>query len=128
MRNRRLRMSVTGRVAALTTPVVLAAVIHVALRGVYRVRMKELTLFQPPTRPWNTPNLSPFCTKLECYLRMVEIPYKTAAMQIGKAPKGKIPYIARADGTLVGDSQLIIEELERGMAAEGKPALDTGLS
>lgn len=90
--------------------------------------MKELTLFQPPTRPWSTPNLSPFCTKLECYLRMAEIPYKPAAMQIGKAPKGKIPYIARGDGTLVGDSQLIIEELERGLVAEGKPALDAGLS
>jgi glutathione S-transferase len=90
--------------------------------------MKELTLFQPPTRPWATPNLSPFCTKLECYLRMAEIPYKTAAMQLGKAPKGKIPYIARGDGTLVGDSQLIIEELERGLVAEGKPALDAGLT
>src|SRR3954469_19785882 len=90
--------------------------------------MKELTLFQPLTRPWRTPNLSPFCTKLECYLRMAEIPYKTAAMQLGKAPKGKIPYIARGDGTLVGDSQLIIEELERGLAGEGKPALDAGLA
>ncbi|HEU4729320.1 MAG TPA: glutathione S-transferase family protein [Kofleriaceae bacterium] len=90
--------------------------------------MKELTLYQPPGRPWNTPNLSPFCTKLECYLRMAEIPYKPAAMQIGKAPKGKIPYVARPDGTLVGDSQLIIEELERGLIAEGKPALDTGLA
>jgi glutathione S-transferase len=90
--------------------------------------MKELTLFQPPTRPWSTPNLSPFCIKLECYLRMAEIPYKAAPMQISKAPKGKIPYIARADGTLVGDSQLIIEELERGLVAEGKPALDAGLA
>jgi glutathione S-transferase len=90
--------------------------------------MKELTIFQPATRPWNTPNLSPFCIKLECYLRMAELPYKTAAMQLGKAPKGKIPYVARADGTLVGDSQLIIEELERGLVAEGKLALDTGLA
>ncbi|HEX8113571.1 MAG TPA: glutathione S-transferase family protein, partial [Kofleriaceae bacterium] len=90
--------------------------------------MNELTLYQPPTRPWNTPNLSPFCTKLECYLRMAEIPYKTAAMQIGKAPKGKIPYIVLPDGTRMGDSQLIIEHLERALAAEGKPALDGGLS
>ena len=90
--------------------------------------MKDLTLFQPPTRPWNTPNLSPFCTKLECYLRMAEIPYKTAAMQISKAPKGKIPYVALPDGSLMGDSQLIIEQLERGLTAEGKPPLDAGLS
>ena len=90
--------------------------------------MNELTLFQPPTRPWNTPNLSPFCTKLECYLRMAEIPYKTAAMQLGKAPKGKIPYVELSDGTRLGDSQLIIEHLERALTAEGKPALDDGLS
>jgi glutathione S-transferase len=90
--------------------------------------MNELTLYQPPTRPWNTPNLSPFCTKLECYLRMAEIPYKAAAMQIGKSPKGKIPYVVLPDGKAMGDSQLIIEHLERALAAEGKPALDDGLS
>lgn len=90
--------------------------------------MNDLTLFQPPTRPWNTPNLSPFCTKLECYLRMAEVPYRTAAMQIGKAPKGKIPYVALPDGQRMGDSQLIIEQLERGLVAEGKPPLDAGLS
>jgi glutathione S-transferase len=90
--------------------------------------MNELTLYQPPTRPWNTPNLSPFCTKLECYLRMAEIPYKAAAMQIGKSPKGKIPYVVLSDGTAMGDSQLIIEHLERALAAEGKPGLDDGLS
>jgi glutathione S-transferase len=90
--------------------------------------VKELTLFQPPTRPWHTPNLSPFCTKLECYLRMAEIPYRAAAMQIGKAPKGKIPYVELADGTRMGDSQLVIEHLEAGLRAEGKPALDDGLT
>lgn len=90
--------------------------------------MNELTLYQPPTRPWNTPNLSPFCTKLECYLRMAEIPHTVAAMKLGKAPKGKIPYIVMADGTAMGDSQLIIERLERALAAEGKPALDDGMS
>jgi glutathione S-transferase len=95
---------------------------------VYRGPVKELTLFQPPTRPWNIPNLSPFCAKLECYLRMTEIPYKTAAMKLGKAPKGKIPYVELADGTRIGDSQHIIEHLERALTAEGKPALDAGMS
>lgn len=90
--------------------------------------MQEITLYQTPTRPWKTPNLSPFCTKLECYLRIAEVPHKLAAMQLGKAPKGKIPYIAFGDGTRMGDSQLIIEHLERGLIAEGKPALDDGLA
>ena len=89
--------------------------------------MNEVTLHQPPTRPWGTPNLSPFCIKLETYLRMTEIPYKLAKFKRGDAPKGKVPYVA-LDGTFVGDSQLVIEELERRLASEGKPALDAGLS
>ena len=66
--------------------------------------------------------------KLECYLRMAEIPYKTAAMQVGKAPKGKIPYVDLPDGKRMGDSQLIIEELDRRLVSEGKQGLDTGMS
>lgn len=89
--------------------------------------MDEITLHQPPTRPWGSPNLSPFCTKLECYLRMAEIPYKPAAFGRGESPKGKMPYIKIAGSTL-GDSQLIIEELERRLAAEGKHPLDEGLA
>lgn len=93
----------------------------------YAARVNEITLHQPPTRPWGTPNLSPFCTKLECYLRMAEIPYKPASFGRGESPKGKMPYV-KVDGRVMGDSQLIIEELERRLAAEGKHALDEGLS
>jgi len=89
--------------------------------------MDAITLHQPPTRPWGTPSLSPFCTKLECYLRMAEIPYKPAAFGRGESPKGKMPYIKIA-GSILGDSQLIIEELERRLAAEGKHPLDEGLT
>jgi glutathione S-transferase len=48
-------------------------------------------------------------------------------MSRSQAPKGKVPYIL-IEGRLVGDSQLIIDELERRLAAEGKPGLDDGLS
>ncbi len=89
--------------------------------------MFELTLHQPPTRPWATGNLSPFCIKLETYLRIAEIPYQLGKFARGDAPKGKIPYV-RIDGKLLGDSQLVIEELERRLVAENKPALDGGLS
>jgi glutathione S-transferase len=90
--------------------------------------MNELVLYQPPTRPWGTPNMSPFCAKLECYLRMTEIPYRTASSGLMRgAPKGKIPWV-ELDGTLIGDSQLVIEELERRLAADGKRGLDAGLS
>ena len=89
--------------------------------------MTDLVLHQPPTRAWGTPNLSPFCVKLECYLRVAEVPYKLAPMSRSQAPKGKIPYV-QLDGRFVGDSQLIIEELERRLAAAGKQPLDAGLS
>ena len=88
--------------------------------------MQELVLHQPPTRPWGTPNLSPFCIKLELYLRIAEIPYKVSPMSRSQAPKGKIPYVL-LDGKLLGDSQIIIEELEKRLTAEGKPALDAGM-
>ena len=89
--------------------------------------MNEITLHQPPTRAWGTPNLSPFCIKLETYLRIAEVPYKLGKFSRGDAPKGKVPYI-RIDDRLMGDSQMIIEELERRLATEGRPALDAGLS
>jgi glutathione S-transferase len=87
----------------------------------------EIILHQPPRRSWGSPNASPFCTKLECYLRMAEIPYKPIKADFRKAPKGKIPFV-EIDGKYMGDSQLIIEELERRLAAEGKQPLDRGLS
>jgi glutathione S-transferase len=58
---------------------------------------------------------------------MAEIPYKPASFGRGESPKGKMPYV-KLDGRLIGDSQLIIEELERRLAAEGKHPLDEGLS
>jgi glutathione S-transferase len=86
--------------------------------------MEQITLHQPPGRSFGMPNLSPFCTKLETYLRMAEVPHKLAPMKLGQMPKGKIPYV-HMDGRYIGDSQLIIEQLERQL---GDKALDAGLS
>ena len=86
--------------------------------------MEEITLHQPPGRSWGMPNLSPFCTKLETYLRMADVPHKLAPMKLGQMPKGKIPYV-HMDGQFIGDSQLIIDELERRL---GDDALDVGLT
>jgi glutathione S-transferase len=86
--------------------------------------MDSITLYQPPGRPWGLPNLSPFCGKLETYLRMAEVPHTIAVGDMRKAPKGKIPYVA-IDGGLMGDSQLIIERCE---AQLGDRALDAGMT
>jgi glutathione S-transferase len=70
-----------------------------------------IILHQSPPA-WGVGNTSPFCLKLESYLRMVGLPYKARAADFRKAPKGKIPFIEE-DGQLLGDSQFIIEHLKR---------------
>jgi glutathione S-transferase len=60
------------------------------------------------------PNASPFCMKLETYLRMAGLPFELIndGMRLMKAPKGKLPYIDD-DGVLVSDTSFIIEHLKR---------------
>jgi glutathione S-transferase len=70
-----------------------------------------ITLFQfAPS--FGLRNASPFCLKLETYLRMAELPYTVETpMGLGKAPKGKMPYIQDGD-KIIGDSTLIIDYLK----------------
>jgi glutathione S-transferase len=58
------------------------------------------------------PNASPFCMKLETWLRMAGLPYQAVNDgNVMKAPKGKLPWIE--DGsTRLGDSSLVIEHLK----------------
>jgi glutathione S-transferase len=56
-------------------------------------------------------SVSPFCLKLETYLRMAAIPYEVVIGDLGKAPKGKLPYI-NDNGQEIADSNLIIEYLK----------------
>jgi glutathione S-transferase len=71
----------------------------------------SVTLYQFPTA-FGLPNVSPFCMKVETYLRMAGIPY---ALRYGmyqlRAPKKKLPYIDDG-GRIVADSHLIIDYLK----------------
>jgi glutathione S-transferase len=59
------------------------------------------------------PNASPFCMKLETYLRMAALPFEAVnSGDVFKAPKRKLPYIDD-DGSIVADSSFIIEHLKR---------------
>ena len=45
---------------------------------------------------WGVPDVSPFVTKIDCYLRMVGLPYELVKLEQGdltKTPKGKLPVI-----------------------------------
>ena len=70
-----------------------------------------ITLYQP--KPvWNVPSMSPFCVKLETYLRMTKLEYQSRAGNPFKGPKQKVPYI-KIDGRVMGDSSLIIAYLKQ---------------
>ena len=70
----------------------------------------EILLFQPG-RAFGVPNPSPFCIKLETWLRMAELPYRVKlCVDPRKGPNGKIPFV-EIDGRRLGDSELIIAEL-----------------
>lgn len=60
---------------------------------------------------WNLPNASPFCMKLETYLRMAKLPYQNKYVDDPrKSPKAKLPYIRDGEQT-VADSSFIIHYL-----------------
>ena len=55
---------------------------------------------------------SPFCLKLETWLRIAGIEYEAKPdFNPMQAPKGKAPYISLPDGGFMGDSSLIIDYL-----------------
>jgi len=71
----------------------------------------ELIVHQLPGA-WGLPSISPFCLKLETYLRIAGIPYRTVVDATPfRGPKGKLPWIEH-DGQKLGDSGFIIEYLE----------------
>jgi glutathione S-transferase len=74
--------------------------------------MIKLYQFDPA---FGLPNASPFCMKMETYLRMAALPFTAppSKMQdLMKAPKGKMPYIEDG-GKIVADSTLIIDYLKQ---------------
>lgn len=62
---------------------------------------------------WGLPDLSPFCIKLHTYFRIAELPYEVSReLTFQDAPKGKTPFI-RYNNKLIGDSNLIIDYLNK---------------
>jgi glutathione S-transferase len=61
---------------------------------------------------WGCADLSPFCVKLQTWLRMAGLPYESRIGNVRKMPKRKLPAI-KLDGQVTGDSALIIEQLRQ---------------
>jgi len=59
------------------------------------------------------PNPSPFCMKVETYLRMTGLPYESVVTPSPRrGPKGKLPFI-EDQGTVIADSSDIVAYLKR---------------
>lgn len=72
---------------------------------------------------WGIPDLSPFVTAIDLYLRMTGQAYELVLGDLGNAPKGKLPYIEDGDH-LVADTSFILEYLKRSYGDSLDGALD----
>jgi len=69
-----------------------------------------ITLFQYQPA-FGLPNASPFCMKVEVFLKMANLEYKTKTINDpSKAPNGKLPYISDNNET-IADSAFILQHL-----------------
>ena len=57
-------------------------------------------------------NISPFCLKVETYLRLTDIPFTTKNTIPFTAPKGKLPFITH-QGRTIADSGFIVDYLKQ---------------
>lgn len=83
-----------------------------------------IKLFQFP-HMLGIPNLSPFCCKLETWLRITGILYQVVdTPHPRKAPKGKLPFIEDG-GVRIADSSLIVDHLVRTRGVDPDARLGT---
>jgi glutathione S-transferase len=68
-----------------------------------------IKLFQPAPA-FGLPNASPFCMKLEAFLRWQNIPFTTEVAQPDQGPRKKVPFVD-INNERVGDSNVIIYRL-----------------
>ena len=72
-----------------------------------------IKLFQFP-RIFAIPNWSPFCCKLETWLRIAGVPYEVVdTPDPRKGPKGKLPFIEDA-GVRIADTSVIVRSSRKG--------------
>ncbi|MGZ9275233.1 MAG: glutathione S-transferase family protein [Nitrospira sp.] len=78
---------------------------------------------------WGIADPSPFCLKLESFLKEANVPYASVPFDpmrtLSKAPKGKLPFIELEDGTQIGDSTLIIDWLSHKQGIDADAPLDS---
>ena len=82
-----------------------------------------IKLFQFP-RMFGIPNVSPYCCKLETWLRIAGIPYEVVDTPDPRhGPKGKVPFIEDG-GIRIADSSLIVAHLVKTRGVDPDSRLD----
>ena len=82
-----------------------------------------IKLFQFPCL-FGIPNLSPFCCKLETWLRIAGVPYEVVdTSNPRKGPKGKLPFIEDG-GVRIADTSRIIDHLVKTRGGDPDTHLD----
>jgi glutathione S-transferase len=82
-----------------------------------------IKLFQFP-RMFYIPNLSPFCCKLETWLRIAGIAYEVVETPDPRqAPRGKLPFIEDA-GVRIADTSIIVDHLAKTRGVDPDAGLD----
>jgi glutathione S-transferase len=82
-----------------------------------------IKLFQFP-RMFAIPNLSPFCCKLETWLRIARVPYEVVdTPDPRKGPRGKLPFIEDA-GVRIADTSIIVDHLVKTRGVDPDTRLD----
>ena len=88
-----------------------AVIIEILFSVKYGVILNMITLIQFPKPPTRI-SFSPFCLKLETYLKVAKIPYENKlTVSTAKSKKKKLPMILD-QGELIEDSTIIIEHLK----------------
>ncbi|MBC9251939.1 hypothetical protein A9179_16835 [Pseudomonas alcaligenes] len=71
-----------------------------------------ITLYQFPAA-FAVPNISPYCLKLETFLRLTGQRYQVKNLSDpSKGPKGKLPFI-ELEGEVIGDSAIVLQHLSK---------------
>jgi len=84
--------------------------------------VSDLVVHQLPGA-WGLPSISPFCLKLDLYLRIVKVPFRVVVDGTPfRGPKGKLPWIEH-DGKKIADSGFAIEYVERTFGCDANAGL-----